>query len=360
MSVIKEEFLSIREEYGDERRTEIIDAVDEILPEDLIAPEDMVITVTHTGYIKRNPASLYRSQNRGGKGVTGVKNIEEDFVSNLYVASTLDTFLFFTNQGKVFWRKVYQLPLAGRTARGKAIVNLLQLSEGEKVAAILPVSSFDDDNSDKTIMMVTKEGRIKKTSLQEFIKPLKRGKRALTIREGDEIIAAHILGGDNTIFMITRKGMSIHFHESDIRIMGRTAAGVTGMRLKGDDLVVSALVVSSDDSILVVTENGFGKRSPVSEYRLQNRGGKGIFAIKQSERNGDIIDAKQVKDDDEIILIADTGKMIRMDLSSIRVISRTTQGVKLINLEQNEKVVGLDCVAKETTEDEGEGDEFEE
>jgi DNA gyrase subunit A len=353
MQIIKNEFLEIREEYGDERRTEIIDAVDEILPEDLIAPEDMVITVTHTGYIKRNPANLYRSQNRGGKGVTGVKNIEEDFVSNLYVASTLDTFLFFTNLGKVFWRKVYQLPLVGRTARGKAIVNLLELSDGEKVAAILPVASFENESSGRTIMMVTKDGRIKKTSIQEFNRPLKKGKRALTTKEGDEIIAAHILGGDDTIFMITRKGMCIHFHESDIRTMGRTAAGVTGMRLKGDDSVVSALVVASEDSILIVTENGFGKRSPVSEYRQQNRGGKGIFAIKQSERNGDIIDAKQVKDDDEIIIIADTGKMIRMDLSSVRVISRTTQGVKLINLEPNEKVVGIDCVAKDSADEDG-------
>lgn len=350
--IIRDEFLEIKENYGDERRTEIIEAVDEFLPEDLIAPEDMVVTVTHSGYIKRNPATLYRSQNRGGKGVKGVKNIEEDFVSSLYVASTLDTFLFFTNYGKVFWRKVYQLPMAGRTARGKAIVNLLELAEGEKVAAILPVSSFDDENMEKTIMMVTKFGRIKKTSLQEFRRPLRKGKRALTIREGDEIIAAHILGGDDTILMMTKQGLSIHFHESDIRTMGRTAAGVTGMRLREEDNVVSAIVVSSDDSILVVTENGYGKRSPVSEYRIQKRGGKGIFGIKQSERNGDVIVATQVDDEVEIILISDRGKMIRMDLSTVRVIGRTTQGVRLINLEDDEKVVGMDSVAKDNSEDE--------
>ena len=209
LQIIKEEFLEIRETYGDERRTEIIDAADEILPEDLIMPEDMVITVTHSGYIKRNPVSLYRSQNRGGKGVTGVKNIEEDFVSNLYVASTLDTFLFFTNHGKVFWRKVYQLPLAGRIARGKAIVNLLNLAEGERLAAILPVSSLMEASSEKTILMVTSSGRVKKTDMQEFSRPLRKGKKALTINEGDEIIAAHILNGNDSILLYTQKG---HVH----------------------------------------------------------------------------------------------------------------------------------------------------
>lgn len=352
MKIIKEEFEELKENYGDERRTEIIDAVDEILPEDLIQPEDMAITVTHTGYIKRNPVALYRSQHRGGKGVKGVKNIEEDFVSDLYVASTLDTFLFFTNHGKVFWRKVYQLPLASRIGRGKAIINLLHLAEEEKVAAILPVTSFDDEESSRSIMMVTKFGRIKKTSLQEFRRPLKKGKRALTIKEGDEIIAAHILSGDDTIFLISQKGMCIRFHESGIRTMGRTAAGVRGIRLKDGDEVIGAIVITSDDSILVVTENGFGKRSPVEEYRIQNRGGKGIFAIKQSERNGSIIGAMQVNNDNEIIMIADSGKMIRMNLETVRIIGRNTQGVKLINLNENEKVVSMDCVAKEAPEDE--------
>lgn len=356
MQIVKDEFIELKETYGDERRTEIVDAVDEILPEDLITPEDMAVTVTHTGYIKRNPVALYRSQNRGGKGVKGVKNIEEDFVSDLYVASTLDTFLFFTNHGKVFWRKVYQLPLAGRTARGKAIVNLLELAENEKVAAILPVSDFDDEIGSRSIMMVTKYGRIKKTSLQEFKRPLKKGKRALTIKEGDEIIAADILSGDDTIFLISKDGMSIHFHESDIRTMGRTAAGVRGIRLKENDLVVGAIVVSNNDSVLVVTENGFGKRSPVEEYRLQKRGGKGVFAIKQSDRNGSIIGAMQVNEDMEVILIADSGKMIRMNLESVRIIGRTTQGVKLINVDEGEKVVSMDTVIKDD-EDETEGEE---
>lgn len=352
MNIIKNEFIEIKEQYGDERKTEIIDATDDILPEDLIAPEDMAVTVTHTGYIKRNPVSLYRSQHRGGKGVKGVSNIEEDFVSNLYVASTLDTFLFFTNYGKVFWRKVYQLPMVGRTARGKAIVNLLELTEGEKVAAILPVSTFEDEYDTKTIMMVTKYGRVKKTSLKEFIRPLRKGKRALTINEGDEIITAHMLRGNDTVFMISRNGMSIRFHESDVRTMGRIAAGVRGIRLKGDDYVVGANVLREDSikTVLTVTENGYGKRSQASDYRIQRRGGKGIMAIKSSDRNGDIVGAKIVDDGYEVILIADTGKMIRMPLDTVRVIGRTTQGVRLINLDPNEKVVGMDVVEIDNSE----------
>lgn len=353
MNIIKEEFVEIKETYGDERRTEIIDAIDEILPEDMIAPEDMAVTVTHTGYIKRNPVSLYRSQHRGGKGVKGVTNIEEDFVANLYVASTLDTFLFFTNLGKVFWRKVYQLPLVGRTARGKAIVNLLELTEGEKVAAILPVSNFEDEQGTKTIMMVTKYGRVKKTSLKEFNRPLRKGKRALTINEGDEIITAHMLRGNDTVFMISRDGMSIRFHESDVRTMGRTAAGVRGIKLKGDDFVVGANVLREDSikTVLTVTANGYGKRSQAEDYRIQHRGGKGIMAIKKSERNGDVIGSKVVDDDFEVILIADSGKMIRMPLDTVRVIGRTTQGVRLINLEQDEKVVGMAVVELDQSEE---------
>jgi DNA gyrase subunit A len=351
MQIIRDEFIEIKEQYGDERRTEIVDAVDEILPEDLILPEDMAITVTHSGYIKRNPLNLYRSQRRGGKGVRGVTNIDEDFVTNLYVASTLDTFLFFTNHGKIFWRKVYHLPLASRTARGKAIVNLLDLAEGEKVAAILPISDIASNQEERTILMVTRSGRVKKTSLQEFIKPLKRGKRALTINEGDEIIAAHILNGNDMILLISAKGMSIRFHESDIRPMGRTAAGVNGIHLAHGDFVVGAIVLSSETSILTVTENGYGKRSPVDEYRIQKRGGKGIFAIKASDRNGAVIGAMQVDNESEVILIANSGKMIRMPLENIRIIGRTTQGFRLINLEDGEKVVAMDIVAREESEE---------
>lgn len=354
MKIIKDEFEELKEIYGDDRRTEIIDAVDEILPEDMITPEDMAVTITHSGYIKRNSLSLYRSQHRGGKGITAVKAIEEDFVSSLYVASTLDTFLFFTSFGKVFWRKVYQLPEAGRTARGKAIVNLLDIENEEKLAAVLPISSFEDDENTKTILMVTKYGRVKKTSLQEFSRPLSRGKRALTINEGDEIIAAHVLTGSDTVLLVTKKGKSIHFSENDVRTMGRTAAGVRGILLEENDEVVSAIVINSNNSVLIVTENGYGKRSPVEEYRVQNRGGKGIKGIKESMRNGNVVGAKQVGDDDQIILIASSGKIIRTDLDSLRVIGRATQGVRLINLEKDEKVVSFDTAAKEDNDSETE------
>jgi DNA gyrase subunit A len=353
MKIIRDEFIEIKETYGDERRTEIIDAVDDILPEDMITQEDMAVTVTHTGYIKRNPVSIYRSQRRGGKGVVGVKNIEEDFVSNLFVASTHDTFLFFSNLGKVFWRKVYQLPLAGRTARGKAIVNLLELGEGEKIAAILPIADLGKEENNDTILMVTKLGRVKKTSLQEFVKPLKRGKKALTINEDDEIISAHILKGDDTIFLLSKNGASIHFHEDDVRCMGRTAAGVRGIRLKENDVVVGSIVIDSENSILTVTENGYGKRSPVGEYRIQKRGGLGIIAIKASKRNGKVVGAMQVDDDSEVILIANSGKMIRMPMGNVRVIGRTTQGVGLINLADKEQVVAMDTVAPDTESEEG-------
>jgi len=353
--IIRQEFEEIREQYGDARRTEIIDAPDEILPEDLITQEDMVVTVTHSGYIKRNPVSLYRAQRRGGKGITGITTIEEDFVSNLYLASTHDMFLFFTNLGKVFWRKVYQIPQAGRTARGKAIVNLLELSEGEKVAAILPVQDFDFKEG-HYILMVTKRGRVKKTSLQEFERPLRKGKIALKINEDDEIISAVITNGDNDILLVSRRGMSIRFHEGDVRPMGRTAAGVKGITLAPADRVVGVVVLSTDSSILTVTENGYGKRSPANEYRVQRRGGKGIIAIKASKRNGEIVGAMQVVDEDDVMLIADSGKIIRMSMEHVRIIGRNTQGVRLINLQPGEKVVGMDQVAADSGEEE-EGEE---
>lgn len=353
MRIIREEFEEIVQQYGDDRRTEIIEAPDEILPEDLITQEDMVVTVTHSGYIKRNPVSLYRSQRRGGKGVKGITTIEEDFVSNLYLASTHDMFLFFTNFGKVFWRKVYQIPLAGRTARGKAIVNLLELSEGEKVAAILPVKDTDFE-AEQFILMVTRRGRVKKTELKEFARPLRKGKIALTINEDDEIISAVITNGDNDILLVSRRGMSIRFNEQDVRTMGRMAAGVKGIALAAADRVVGVVVLSTDSSILTVTENGYGKRSPESEHRLQHRGGKGIIAIKSSQRNGEIVGAMQVVDEDDVMLIANSGKIIRMSMEHVRVIGRNTQGVRLITLQPDEKVVGMDQVAAESGEEEEE------
>ena len=359
MEIIRNEFIAIRDEYGDERRTEIIDAPDEILPEDMITPETMVVTVTHSGYIKRNPVSLYRAQRRGGKGVKGMSTIEDDFVSHIYIASTLDTFLFFTNRGRVFWRKVYELPLAGRTARGKAVVNLLELGEGEKVAAILPVADLANADESQTVLTVTKMGRVKKTSIAEYKRPMRKGKYGLTIRDDDEILSAALTSGNDEIFLVTRNGMSIHFHESDVRAMGRLAAGVKGITLTGDDQVVGVVVLRDDSSILTVTENGYGKRTAISEYKLQNRGGKGVVAIKTSERNGHVVGALQVVDEDQVMLIANSGKVIRMPMDTVRIIGRNTQGVRLINLEEGEKVVALSMLAREQQVDEAspEGEE---
>jgi DNA gyrase subunit A len=354
MQIVREEFEQIRENYGDERRSEIIDAPDEILPEDMITPEEMVVTVSHTGYIKRNPISLYRSQRRGGKGVKGMTTIEEDFVTNLYTASTLDTFLFFTNRARVFWRKVYQLPLAGRAARGKAVVNLLELGEGEKQAAILPIADLAHADESQTVLTVTKLGRVKKTSIAEYKRPLRKGKFGLTIKEDDEILSACITSGEDHIFLVTKNGKSIHFPESDVRTMGRLAAGVKGITLVDEDEVVGVVVRDSDDSILTVTENGYGKRTAVSEYRTQKRGGKGVFAISTSERNGKVVGALQVLDDDQVMLIANSGKVIRMPMHTVRIIGRNTQGVRLINLENGEKVVGMSLLARDAQVEEDE------
>ena len=358
LQIIREEIEKIREEYGDGRRTEIIDAPDEILPEDLISPEEMVVTVSHSGYIKRNPLTLYRAQRRGGKGVMGMTTLEDDFVTNLYTASALDTFLFFTNRGRVFWRKVYELPMAGRTARGKAIVNLLELGEGEKVAAILPVADLANADDNLSVLTVTKQGRVKKTFISEYKRPLRKGKFGLTIREDDEILSAAITSGDDEIFLVTRLGLSIHFHESDVRAMGRLAAGVKGISLGEDDAVVGVAVLKSDDSILTVTERGYGKRTAVAEYRLQTQGGKGVFTIKTSERNGYVIGVLPVVDEDQVMLVANSGKVIRMPMDTVRIIGRNTQGVRLINLEEDEIVVDLSMLAREEgVDDENSGEE---
>lgn len=360
MKIIRDEFAAIREQYGDDRRTEIIEAPDEILPEDMIIPEEMVVTVTHAGYIKRNPADLYRAQRRGGKGIKGAGTTEEDFVNRMYLASTHDTFLFFTTRGRVFWRKVYEIPLAGRVARGKAIVNLLDLGDQEKVAAVLPVKSFEIPVGEEShILMVTKKGIVKKTILSEFKRPIRRGKIALTIREDDEILGAALTSGSNEILLVSRKGMAVRFNEADVRSMGRTASGVRGITLAAGDELVGLEVLSGDPgaTILAVTENGFGKRTPVDEYRLIRRGGKGVMAIKASERNGLVVGVLQVGEEDQIMLITNRGQIIRMTMRDLRVIGRNTQGVRLFNLDQEEKVVALGRLAESDEEEGGEADQ---
>ena len=355
MKIIRDEFTAIREQYGDTRRTEIIEAPDEILPEDMIAVEEMVVTVTHEGYIKRNPSDLYRAQRRGGKGIRGMSTSEDDFVSQMYVASTHDTFLFFTSLGRVFWRKVYEIPEGSRTARGKAVVNLLELGEGEKVAAILPVKTFTlEEGREQYIMMVTKKGIVKKTVLAEFERPIRRGKIALTIREDDEILAAVLTTGKDEILFVSKNGMSVRFKEENVRPMGRTASGVKGITLAPADELVGVEVLTGDPqaTILMVTENGYGKRTAVEEYRLIKRGGKGVIAIKASDRNGLVVGALQVTDADEIMMITNGGKIIRTRMADLRVIGRNTQGVRLFNLGEGERVVALDRVA-EPGDDEG-------
>ncbi len=359
LKIIREEFEEIKEKYGDERRTEIIEAPDEILPEDMIPQEEMVVTVTREGYIKRNQIDLYRAQRRGGKGVKGMKTIEEDFVTSLYLAITHDTFLFITNYGKVFNRRVFEIPSAGRVARGKALVNLLDLTPGENVAAIMPVKSFElEEGEVRYVMMVTRNGIVKKTDLREYARSMRRGKIALTIREGDEIISAVVTSGNNDIMLFSSNGMSVRFSEQRVRPMGRTASGVKGMTLNPGDTVVGVVVVdASTESILSVTENGFGKRTSVEDYPVRNRGGKGVFTIKTSERNGKAIGALQVVDDDEIMMITNGGKIIRTNMQNVRVIGRNTQGVNLFRLAEGEKVVGMDRVAEPSGGSDDEGEE---
>jgi DNA gyrase subunit A len=359
LKIIREEFDEIKEKYGDERRTEITEAPDEILPEDMIAEEEMVVTVSHEGHIKRNQLDFYRAQHRGGKGVKGMQTHEEDFVSSLYLAITHDTFLFFSNLGKVFHRRVFEIPMASRIARGKALVNLLDLTAGEKVAAIMPVTSFElEEGEERYVMMVTRNGIVKKTHLREYARSMRRGKIALKIREGDEIISAVMTNGSNDIMLFSSNGMSVRFNEQRVRPMGRAASGVKGMTLNPGDTVVGVVVVdASTESILSVTENGFGKRTSVEDYPVRNRGGKGVFTIKTSERNGKAIGALQVVDDDEIMMITNGGKIIRTYMKNVRVIGRNTLGVNLFDLPEGEKVVAMDRVAEPSGSRDDEGEE---
>jgi len=341
--IIIEELTKIKEKYGDERRTEIVAKEASIDIEDMIVEEDMVVTISHNGYIKRNPISLYRSQRRGGRGVTGMTTRQEDFVEHLFVASTHSHILFFTNTGKVFWEKVYEIPQAGRAAMGKAIVNLLRLSPDEKIAAILPVRSFEEG---KYIVMATRNGYIKKTSLMDYSRPRAGGIKALTIDNDDELIAARVTDGSQEILLGARKGKAIRFKEQAVRPMGRTARGVRGMSVGKDDEIIGMETIGEGATIMTVTENGFGKRTNTEEYRVQGRGGMGIITIKTTQRNGNVVGMKQVTNADDVMLITNHGKIIRMKIKGISTIGRNTQGVKLINVEDGEKVVGVARLAE--------------
>jgi DNA gyrase subunit A len=338
LQIIKDETKEIIEKHGDERLTEILDESEEIDVEDLIANEDMVVTISHDGYIKRNPISLYRAQRRGGKGLTGVKTKAEDFVEILFVASSHDYLMFFTNKGRGYWKKVHEVPEGSRMARGKAIVNLLELQKGERVATTLAVKDFEEG---KYVVMSTKNGLVKKTELTSYSHPRTTGIVALKIKEGDELIAARVTNGEQHIFLTTRNGKSLRFREKELRGMGRVAAGNIGIRLEPGDEVVGMEILDAGATILTVTENGFGKRTRTEEYRSQTRGGKGIFTIKTSERNGHVVSSYQVTDQDELMIITGHGKIIRLRVVDISTIGRNTQGVRLINLDEGEKVVGV-------------------
>jgi len=344
LHLIKEEMEELKAGYGDERRTEILENPEEIDAIDLIANEEMVVTISHRGYIKRNPMNLYRAQKRGGKGLTGVKTVEDDFVEMLFIASSHDYLLFFTNLGRVYWKKVHEVPEGSRLARGKAIINLLNLQPDEKVATILSVKDFQ---SGKYVVMATRSGIIKKTDFSAFSNPRSTGIIALTIRPGDELIGVCVTDGAKDILMATKRGKSIRFSEADLRSMGRSASGIIGIRFDEDDSLVSMESIENGATLLTVTEKGYGKRTITEEYRAQGRGGKGILTIKTSERNGPVVKALQVMDNDQIMLITSDGKIIRIKVEDISVIGRNTQGVRLINMFPQEKVVAVAKVIEE-------------
>ncbi len=343
LSIIKGELAEVRNEYGDPRRTEIIEATRELTIEDMIVEEDMVVTISHSGYIKRNPITLYQSQRRGGKGKTAMGTKEEDFVERLFVASTHHTFLFFTNKGRVYWRKVYEIPQAGRLSKGKAIVNLLNLEKDEALATVLDVPSFDPGSY---IIMATKNGLVKKTDLMAYSRPRVGGIIALSLVAGDELISARITDGTRNVFLGSVEGKSIRFHESDVRPTGRVAQGVRGMRLSSGDTIVGMEVMGHGQTLFTATQNGYGKRTSIDAYPIQKRGGLGVITIKTSERNGKVVSILLVEEDDDLMLMTDIGKIIRMPIKGISVISRNTQGVTLIDIEKGERVVGAARLAE--------------
>ncbi len=354
LEIVKTELNEIQSEYGDSRRTEIVQDTQEITMEDMIMEEDMVVTISRRGYIKRNPITLYQKQRRGGKGKTAMGTVEEDFVEHLFVASTHHYFLFFTNQGKAYWCKVYDIPQASRVSHGKAIVNLLNLQENERLTTVLTVPAFEPGYY---IIMATRNGTVKKTDLMSFSRPRSGGLIALELVEGDELISVRITDGNMNVFLGSAKGKSIRFHESEVRPTGRTARGVRGMAFAGDDWLVGMEVLSHGKTLFSATENGFGKRTSIDEYPLQRRGGLGVITIKTSARNGNVIVLLLVEDEDELMIMTGGGKLIRIAIRDVSVISRNTQGVKLIDLDAGERVIGAARLAEKEEESPAETEE---
>jgi len=348
MKLMKEELADVTKKYGDERRSEITSDEGEFSVEDLIAEEDMVVTISHSGYIKRTSVSTYKRQRRGGKGLNGQNLKDEDFVEHLFIASTHDYILFFTDDGRCFWLKVHELPQLGRATKGKPVVNLINVSSETKVSALVPVRQFA---ADQYLLFATKNGTVKKTALSEYSNPRSTGIKAIKIEQGDELIDVQITSGTNDIVLATRHGLSIRFHEQDVRDMGRDTTGVKGVELSDGDEVIGMVVLKRDANLLVVTERGMGKCSPIDDYRVQKRGGKGIITVHRTDKTGDAVSIKEVLPDDELMLITKGGMVIRMPVKGIRVSGRNTQGVRLVNLDETDKVID---VARVVPDDEGE------
>ncbi|MBW5448813.1 DNA gyrase subunit A [Cohnella sp. CFH 77786] len=353
LNIIDEELEEIKIKFGDERRTEITHSDDEILDEDLIPRDDVVITMTHSGYIKRLPVSTYRSQRRGGRGVTGMGTKEDDYVENLFISNTHHYLLFFTNKGRVFRLKAYEIPDLSRTARGTPIINLIQIEQGETINAVIPVENFE---TDQYLFFATRGGVVKKTPLDDYSNIRKVGLIAISLREDDDLIGVKLTDGDREIIMATSEGMSIRFPEKDVRAMGRSATGVKGIQLDDGDTVIDMDVVDSEKDVLIVTAKGYGKRTPMSEYRIQTRGGKGIKTLNVTEKNGAVVSLKVVSDDEDLMIMTTSGTLIRTSMSGINTMGRITQGVKLINIREDDAVSTV-TRAPRSEDEQGDGDD---
>ena len=346
LDIIKEELLEIKQKYGDERKTKIVAAEGELNVEDLIKEEQTVVALTHFGYIKRMPIDTYRSQKRGGKGITGISTREEDFVKQIFTASTHDTILFFSNKGKLYRLRGYEIPEAGRTAKGTAIVNLLRLDNGEKISAVIPITNFEDG---KYLLMATKNGLIKKTALKDFDSTRKTGLLSITLKDDDELIDVRLTDGEDNVVLVTSKGLSITFDEKDVRPVGRSAQGVIGIRLDDKDFVIGmeSIIASKDATLLAITEHGFGKRTELSEYRVQNRGGRGVITYKVTPKTGNIVGIRIANGDEDVMMITDKGTIIRLKVEEISILGRATQGVTLMRTNDGGKVVSIELIQPE-------------
>ena len=344
--IIKEELTEVKEKYGDERLTKIVAAEGEFNEEDLIKEEQMVVALTHFGYIKRMPIDTYRSQKRGGKGISGISTREEDFVKQIFTTSTHDTVLFFSNKGKLYRLRGYEIPEAGRTAKGTAIVNLLRLDNGEKISAVIPITNFEDG---KYLLMATKNGLIKKTALKDFDSTRKTGLLSITLKDDDELIDVRLTDGEDNVVLVTSKGLSITFDEKDVRPVGRSAQGVIGIRLDDKDFVIGmeSIIASKDATLLAITEHGFGKRTELSEYRVQNRGGRGVITYKVTPKTGNIVGIRIANGDEDVMMITDKGTIIRLKVEEISILGRATQGVTLMRTNDGGKVVSIELIQQE-------------